>query len=89
MRPRPQGESWWPGHVLGYTGAGFNSLLWIKHLAKEKMAHGEATPAQLGTDTLQTHSPTRVVIFSVPVTTTPNPETHFQRETSMQGEDSQ
>lgn len=43
------------------------------------MAHGTVTPAQLGTDTLQTHLPTRTVIFSVPRTTTPNPETHFQK----------
>lgn len=88
MRSRPQGESLWSGHVLGYARAEFNSLLWIKDLTKLKMAHEKVIPAQLGSGTLQTLSPPRVVTFSVPITTTPNPETRFQRETSMQGEDS-
>lgn len=79
-------RQWWSGHVLGYTRAGFNSLLWIKRLTKMKLAHGKVIPARLGSGALQTHSPPRVVTFSVPITTTPNPETHFQRQASMQGE---
>lgn len=79
-------RQWWSGHVLGYARAGFNSLLWTKRLTKMKLARGKVIPAGLGSGTLQTHSPPRVVTFSVPITITPNPETHFQREASMQGE---
>lgn len=73
-------------HVVGYARAEFISLLWTKHLTKPKMAHEEVIPAWLGSGTLQTHSSPRAVTFSVSITTTLNPETHFRRETSMQRE---